>query len=413
MVVVFYIETAQNRLAMHFNTMNMSEKKYTDFLQDTQFILWRLTRDSEWDSYWEKYLEEHPTDASELQKAIDHFSSVRFRTEKLPANEVEQLLAHIHQRTSQAGKKYSLRRRLTTMVAAACVILLAGTGFYFLQSGTPDELPFRADLIVGENLEEKEIYLITETQTAAFPGDIHIELDRDGSATVRELNGNNPQSLSTAKVQMNKLVVPYGKQSQLTLPDGTNVWINSGSVLEFPSSFEGNNRMINMMGEIYIEVAKDKKPFLVQTPDFSVQVYGTSFNISAYKDNASQSVVLVEGSVGITATGREETRMSPSEMVTLAGNEWSKTLVDVSRYISWKEGYLILEDTPITEVLKQVERFYNLTFDIHDSANLRERTCNGKLYLSNDLDNVMTTISLLSSTRYVRDGKKIYIDMNP
>ncbi|MDR1097790.1 MAG: DUF4974 domain-containing protein, partial [Tannerella sp.] len=85
----------------------------------------------------------------------------------------------------------------------------------------------------------------------------------------------------------------------------------------------------------------------------------------------------------------------------------------VTRYISWKDGYLQLDKTPVAEVLKQVERYYNLSFDMQENLDLSTKKCSGKIYLSDNLDNVMKTISLLSGTRYERDDKNIYIHINP
>jgi ferric-dicitrate binding protein FerR (iron transport regulator) len=100
-------------------------------------------------------------------------------------------------------------------------------------------------------------------------------------------------------------------------------------------------------------------------------------------------------------------------MLTYYNDRVDKKQVNVSNYVSWKDGYLMLQQTPIAEVLKQMERYYNLSFDIQEPVDLQSKTCTGKIYLSDNLDNVMTTISLLSSTKYTRDDKKIYINMNP
>jgi ferric-dicitrate binding protein FerR (iron transport regulator) len=83
--------------------------------------------------------------------------------------------------------------------------------------------------------------------------------------------------------------------------------------------------------------------------------------------------------------------------------------VDISQFISWKDGYLSFDKTPITEVLQQIGRYYNLSFDFGNNMNLQKRTCTGKIYLSENMDNVMGTIALLSSTRYEKENNRIYI----
>jgi ferric-dicitrate binding protein FerR (iron transport regulator) len=164
------------------------------------------------------------------------------------------------------------------------------------------------------------------------------------------------------------------------------------------------------VGEIYLEVVKDRKPFIVNTSDMNITVYGTAFNVSAYADRHTPSVVLVEGKVGVKNTlSGEEMMMMPKEMVSLQNNRLNRETVDIRKYTSWKDGYLLLDRTPVTEVLKYMEQYYNLSFDIKENVNLRDITCTGKIYLTPNLDDIMKTVSLLSSTKYTRENNKIYI----
>jgi len=153
------------------------------------------------------------------------------------------------------------------------------------------------------------------------------------------------------------------------------------------------------------------KPFYVHTSNFEVKVYGTAFNLSAYDDQTS-SIVLVEGSVALKRHGdKEEMALRPNELASYdsQSGSFNRQQVDVNNYISWREGYLTLDKTPMTELLQRIERYYNLSFNYEQDVNLQKRTCTGKIYLSEDIDNVMTTIALLSSTRYEIDKNRIYI----
>jgi ferric-dicitrate binding protein FerR (iron transport regulator) len=156
-------------------------------------------------------------------------------------------------------------------------------------------------------------------------------------------------------------------------------------------------------------VAPDKqKTFIVQTAGFAVKVFGTKFNVSSYSHS---SVVLVEGSVSLSSTaGSDELVLSPNEQAVLSDmGIFDKKTVDVKRYTSWKDGYLTFYDTPIQEALKQIERYYNLSFNFGNNVSFDGLTCTGKIILSENLDNVMTTLSLISSTVYKKEGKTIYI----
>jgi ferric-dicitrate binding protein FerR (iron transport regulator) len=161
---------------------------------------------------------------------------------------------------------------------------------------------------------------------------------------------------------------------------------------------------------MYIEVIPDQnKPFFVHTSNFNVKVYGTKFNVSNYTGSVP-SVVLVEGSVSLQSKDHKELFISPSEKAVYSGSGTFHTQkVDVNQFISWKEGYLTFDKTPMTEVLQQIGRYYNLSFDYEQDVNLQKRTCSGKIYLSNNMNNVMTTIALLTSTQYDMQNNRIYI----
>jgi len=266
------------------------------------------------------------------------------------------------------------------------------------------------DYIVGNELETQDIKLITNKKSTSFQQNVDIEISNNG---VVQVNGNNNETeeIEIDKISLNRLIVPYGKRSTLLLADGSKVWLNSGTVMEFPAQFAGNNREIFLTsGEIYIEVAPDKQRlFLVHTTGFDVNVYGTKFNLTAYA-KAPPSVVLVEGSISLSADDQDEILVEPNEQVLLTGNgTFNKLDVDVNRFISWKKGYLMFDDAPMTEVLQLIERYYNISFSYDKEGRLKELTCSGKIILSENLDNVMTTIALISSTQYKRENDRIYI----
>lgn len=222
------------------------------------------------------------------------------------------------------------------------------------------------------------------------------------------------RELAIEKQAMNRLIVPHGKRSEIVLADGTKVWLNSGSSIEFPSAFTGETREVLLSGEIYVQVAPDKKrPFIVHTPNYKVKAYGTQFNVSAYAPSSS-SVILVEGSVGVQAGETKEVMLSPNEQAiyTASTETFETRSVDVLAYTSWKDGYLTFDDTPVTEVLKQIERYYNLSFNLDEAVSFKGITCTGKIILSENLDNVMTTLSLISGTKYKRENRTIYIYKN-
>lgn len=386
-------------------------RRYTDFLKDKQFIRWQLMPDEELEAYWEGFIEKNQHLNDELRQATDYLKTTGLNKSTLNEDERIRLLARIQTTVERSLKKTKHRRLIQLSVAscAAIALLIIGLNRFVFQEKEPRFSP-EQELIVGNLLNDEEIQLITDEKSLSFQNDVQVEFNENGKARITQGN-NEEKTEELAGSKQNTLIVPYGKRSTLTLSDGSKVWLNSGSVLEFPAQFTGDKREVRLAsGEMYIEVVPDgRKPFHVRTSDFNVKVYGTKFNVSAYADSP-QSVVLVEGRVGLRSANKKETFLSPSEQAVYSDNgSFSTQKVDVSPFISWKNGYLEFNKTPMTEVLKQIGRYYNLSFDFDNDVNLQKRTCTGKIYLSGNLDNVMTTVSLLSSTTYTKNDNQIFI----
>lgn len=383
--------------------------KCTDFIEDEDFVKWRLTKDEGLEEDWNVFIKANPRLSPIFQEAVVYFERFRIYKEPMPEPDKSILFERIHNTAKEIKKKRTLYL-YRNYAAAACIALIAGLGLYHIykQNLNEDSAPFA---IEGVQLNEENVCLVTSSGTASFNSDVCVQIQKNNLISISQ--HQEKREIKTDAGQMNKLIVPLGKRSRVELPDGTKIWLNSGSVLEFPSSFSGNSRDVSLTGEMYAEVAKYNKPFFVHTAGFKVKVYGTQFNVSAY-DDMLPSVVLVEGSVGVKSqSGSDEVLLVPNDMVVLDKDVFVKKEVDVSLYTSWKDGYLIFENTPVSEVLKQISRYYNLSFVYDDMKAIEERKCSGKIYLSDNLDNVLATISLLSSTKYRKDGKKIFIDMKP
>lgn len=386
---------------------------FTDFLHDKSFVQWKFFRTKETNAYWNKFLADYPHLEPIFREAEAHFENIKIEKEELSKKEKENLWRKIYSYytvKNNRTKTVTSHSWLHYAVAAGVAILILSVVFLQILNKDEEVMVPSSDIIIGNELNSKNIQLITKNRTTTFEKNIDIHIKNNGLAQVKT-DKEKEQPIPIAQNTMNKLLVPYGKQSTITLPDGTRVWLNSGSTLEFPTQFHGKKREIYLStGEIYIEVTPNKtKPFYVRTSDFNIMVHGTTFNVSTYADSP-KSVILVEGSVSVTAENQKEFFLSPNEQAIYSANGgFDKKKVNINSLTSWKDGYLIFEDTPITEVLNQIKRYYNLSFSYNENTNLTGKTCTGKIILSKDLDNVMTTIALISSTTYKKINDQIYI----
>ncbi len=392
----------------------MIEKQHfsssADFLNDDMFIVWRLFRTDETERYWEEFVREHPQAEPLLREACRRFEAVRLNEKRRLRPEARD--AMYRQLLTRLPDHKPVRTRPTAWwIAAASVIfaVVSTIGIITWSARDGQQPTALSDKIVGHTLPSEQVRLIAGDQTIELQSSSEITLSEKGKASILDGTSIDTKALQLADDKPNRLLVPYGKRSFITLADGSRIWLNSGTELTFPAEFSGTNREIHLQGEIYIEVAPSDRPFLVHTPKAIVHVKGTRFNVSAYADEPTESVVLVSGSVQVEVQNQPPLTLAPDEMVAISSGQLTKSLVDASEYTSWHDGVIKFNRTSLTDVLKKIGRYYNVSFESSSDIALNEKTVSGKLFLSNNLDSVMTTVSVLSSTDYKREDNLIWI----
>lgn len=200
-----------------------------------------------------------------------------------------------------------------------------------------------------------------------------------------------------------RIEAPTGQMSSVLLPDGTKVHLNSGSKLVYSSGFNSGERVVNLEGEAFFDVAKDKKhSFLIRTKSLDFKVYGTSFNIQAYPEDTEVNATLVEGSLGIIGkTGNELVRLVPGENANF--KEENKKLVvsnvDLELYTSWKDGLVIFRDEKLKDIARKIERWYNVEIKINNPK-LADELYMGTIMKNKPVDQLLEVLKLTSSLNY-------------
>jgi ferric-dicitrate binding protein FerR (iron transport regulator) len=199
--------------------------------------------------------------------------------------------------------------------------------------------------------------------------------------------------------QTNTFTAPKGAKTQIVLPDGSLVWLNSGSSISCPAKFNSSLREVSITGEAYFEVVKNEKvPMVVSAGKIAVKVYGTKFNIDAFADDGKIVTTLVEGKVSLIPEGsREEYKLEPGNKATY--NELEKGEIQFTRvedmdvYTGWKDGKLYLRNVRFVDILKKLERWYNVDIQLID-ASLGEYT----LYATFIDENIEQVLAILSNS---------------
>lgn len=392
----------------------MNEKQHfssiADFLNDETFIVWRLFRTDETERYWQEFVREHPQAEPLLREACRRFEAVRFNEKQRLHPETGE--AMYRQLLTRLPAHMPVRRQPTAWrwIAAACLLIAVFSAIGIIWSTRESQRPTASgDKIVGRALPSEQVRLIAGDRMIELASSSEITLSEKGKASVVDHKHVDTQAVQLSDNQPNKLIVPYGKRAFITLTDGSRIWLNSGTELTFPAEFSSTSREVRLQGEIYLEVAPSNRPFLVHTPKAVIHVKGTRFNVSAYADELTEAVVLVSGSVQVEIQNQPPLTLAPDEMASISPGQLTKSPVDASEYTSWHHGVILFNRTSLTDVLKKIGRYYNVSFESSSDISLNEKTVSGKLFLSNNLDSVMTSVSVLSSTDYKREENLIWI----
>ncbi len=258
-------------------------------------------------------------------------------------------------------------RQVEFLKYAAMLVLFLGVGYFFIgkldNHTIPKGLHSKNQDIVLEMSNGEHLTILDSAQ--------QVFRNKKGSLlTVQQGNKLNYQNKTTTKdLVYNKLIIPYGKTFAVILSDGTLVHLNSGTTLRFPEKFvQGQNRMVFVDGEAYFKVAKDKKhPFIVNSKEVNIRVTGTEFNVSNYDEDQNINTVLAEGAIQMysdkeTYNEKKAVKVKPNELA--AWDKNSKRLavsaVDVANYIAWKDGILIFKHMKFKDIIKKMERHFNV-----------------------------------------------------
>ena len=219
------------------------------------------------------------------------------------------------------------------------------------------------------------------------------------------LAGNlmQPSAPAEPEIRYSELKVPFGQMSQLTLSDGTKIWLNSGTTLRYPERFAENSRSVTIEGEAYFEVSKmAHKPFTVNTPDMKVEVLGTSFNLSAYPEDATTSATLVEGKIDIqTSAGKTIAHINAGQMATKNKTEPNIEIRNVKTafYAAWIDGKIYFDDEPLDQIAVKLERWFNVEI-VFANERLKSHRFTGTILKNKPVDQIMQALELISPIRF-------------
>jgi ferric-dicitrate binding protein FerR (iron transport regulator) len=299
-------------------------------------------------------------------------------------------------------------------VAASIIlpILLLGGGYFVGRMSTKDQRQFATVFASSIEPGSKKAHLILADGT---------KVDLSSDAMIKEADGtiisNSEKALTynednaKGKPRINTLVVPIGGEYKLILADGTKVWLNSGSTLKYPTSFD-KERRIELTGEAYFEVHKDPtKPFRVTSRGLTVTALGTAFNVNAYESSKPINTTLVEGSVSLVSAKGGMVILKPNENGSF--DEQSNKYhvehdVPLDLYVAWKDGYFKFKEQTLDDIADRLGRWYSCQFIFQDNA-IKNMKFTGIVERNKPLVYVLSKISSIKDVDYEVKGDVVVL----
>jgi len=356
---------------------------------------------------------------SETEEEIDHIGDNIFEKIRETIDPVE-------------NDQYSYRFYYLKSISIAAIILLTiTTGIYFYSNRNiiePEhfaEIDVKNDIAPGYN---KAILTLSDGSRIslddaangllASQGNTAITKTENGQIVYEKNNIDKTKFMSNRSV-INTIQTPKGGKYQVRLPDGSKVWLNSASTLSYPTTFAGNERKVQLEGEAYFEISPNKSvPFRVQSGNQIVEVLGTHFNINSYDDEDYVKTTLLEGSVKVILNSKANVvsntkLLKPGEQsLTKSSNSGIRIEnADTEKAVAWKNGYFRFRNTPIREIMREIERWYDVELVYEGKMPTDEFTG----FISNDvkISAVLKIMEESGGVKFTVKGKKLKVKSSP
>lgn len=315
------------------------------------------------------------------------------------------------------------KNRFGLLSYAAVIFLICsiGVGVYFYKTSLKG---FRNDKVAVSNKSidkvinsNKAILTLSDGRQIILDQASQGELAEDSQAVISKTeDGQIVYNLSALKEKdhngdliYNTITTPNGGNYQILLQDGTKVWLNAMSSLKFPTVFSSKERVVELTGEGYFEVAGNAaKPFFVKAGGSKIQVIGTHFNVAAYNDDYAIKTSLLEGIVKVHSNSASVT-LKPGQQ---AIQENSSSFINVRNanmddVMAWKNGYFIFRDEPIEQIMKKISRWYDI--DVKYEGDMSGKEFGGKYLKNNTLSELLKSLELTGTVKFNVEGRRVTV----
>lgn len=310
-----------------------------------------------------------------------------------------------------------------TVAAAVLLAVASGTWWWLENDAVLSPAPQPQAITDKAPAAVKATLTLANGTVVALDTDSSRTLAQQGATQVTQLAGGElvykatQRTVSGTATGINTLRTPRGGLFKVVLPDGTRVWLNAASSLQYPAAFTGADRTVALTGEAYFEVAPDKqKPFRVNTHGQQVQVLGTAFNINAYDDEEATRTTLLQGSVKValtnaTGSAQKEQLLTPGVQAVTTPAGIAVTQPDLQQVTAWKEGEFRFQHMKITSIMRQIARWYDV--EVEYQGPLPQQEFYGIIPRKEYVSQILKALTLTRNVHFIMKGNTIIVMAGP
>ena len=330
---------------------------------------------------------------------------------------VSRIIEGINRQIADERKIINLnRKRIWKWSAAAAILVLVSISALILSGGPTEKTQGSVSATTNSDIaagKEGAILTLDDGRTILLDSLGNQVVSTENGTTITLRNGQliyQTANAASGRISYNTMTTPRGRQFQLVLPDGSKVWLNAASSIRYPTTFTNKERNVEITGEAYFEVAQNKSiPFIVKMDnETEVEVLGTQFNINSYENEERISTTLLEGSVRIK--NREGSIvLSPGQQANVTGSEKIKVFnkVNLEKVMAWKNGVFNFQDASLQEVMRQLERWYDI--DVLYEGKIPKLEFFGKMGKDLSLANVLRGLEMSEVSFRIENRKLIVL----
>lgn len=376
-----------------------------------------LTKE-EYIKLYEKYIAGNCSveELGQLQDYQDKYQLEETRWDEETMGDKAEIKARIYDRLQEGMQLYVRDNKGRPFVtkwvayAAAAVLLVIGSIYWLVVDNTREPGTENQSVLIAPGGDKA--MLILDDGTEVSLNELHLgDIAVDGKVLANKAGEGELRygEMVEGEVRYHTIRTPRGGQYQVTLADGTEVWLNAASSIRFPTAFVESQRLVEIEGEVFFDVQKDTgKPFVVKSDNQQVTVLGTQFSVMAYPDEDGIKTSLIEGKVSVNIAGTGYA-LKPGErsVYNIAKKQVRKESFDPDEILAWQEGYFMFNEEGIEHVMRKIARWYDV--EVEYKGDMQGKLFSGTVSRFGQVEDVLDMLELTGTITFKIEGRRILV----